>query len=83
MGNKYRAEEPSVYWFLSEPVAQSTIVLVTGVFVTRTTRDDAYDGMNVAWAGVDLPLGSYFVYDLSLPSILQVRDKVLFQAFLL
>ena len=46
----------------------NAIVSVTGVFVTRTTRDDAYDGMNVAWAGVDLPLGSYFVYDLGLPS---------------
>ena len=50
------------------PAGPNAIVSVTGVFVTRTTRDDAYDGMNVAWVGVDLPLGSYFVYDLSLPS---------------
>ena len=52
----------------------NVIVSVTGAFVTRTTRDDAYDGMNVAWAGVDLPLGSYFVYDLSLPSIIFPRS---------
>ena len=50
------------------PAGPNAIVSVAGVFVTRTTRDDAYDGMNVAWAGVDLPLASYFVYDLSLPS---------------
>ena len=43
------------------PAGPNAIVSVTVVFVTRTTRDDAYDGMNVAWAGVDLPLGSYFV----------------------
>ena len=56
------------------PAGPNAIVSVTGVFVTRTTRDDAYDGMNVAWAGVDLPLGSYFVYDLSLPSIIFPRS---------
>ena len=44
-------------------------MLVTGVSVTRTTKDDAYDGMNVAWTGVDLNLGSYSVYELSLPNM--------------
>ena len=56
------------------PAGPNAIVSVAGVFVTRTTRDDAYDGMNVAWAGEDLPLGSYFVYDLSLPSIIFPRS---------
>ena len=43
------------YWFLSGPGAQNAIVLVTGVSVTRATRDDAYDGMNMAWIEVDCP----------------------------
>ena len=37
------------YWFLSGPVAQNAIELVTGVSVTRTTRDDAYDELSMAW----------------------------------
>ena len=43
-------------------------MLVTGVCVTRTTRDDAYDGNECGLDRGGLPLGSYFVYDLSLPS---------------
>ena len=63
-----------MYWFLSGPGAQNAIVLVTGVCVTRTTRDDAYDGNECGLDRGGLPLGSYFVYDLSLPSIIFPRS---------
>ena len=49
-------------------------MLVTGVCVTRTTRDDAYDGNECGLDRGGLPLGSYFVYDLSLPSIIFPRS---------